>query len=386
MERSIYCSLSELQDLYEYDNRNPVDWLPMVIGRLDSVYALSDQQAPIADEETFLSLYDGSTSQVGKSIAKINCLNKWLGDKLKIVTGINDLFPQRFMHGALCKSVAPDIKSLGRFGIEAIDDVDDKWVNNLRDHWYEDTVKDVEFSWKSFFGGELPTSNSVLFVDRYLFAKKIYGAYNVGSVLRAIIPHDYDQVYYVTIVFELNSLEWRDKEKFESSKLEEKDVEEINSIGNTICNALPKDKRVCLDFIAVFDPKSKRRLDRDTVDEEWNKLHNATHDRRIVSNYFQVMATQAISTTRRNNDRFVATYSQRIMYESLLSEIDNPRQNKKFIPFFTIETRLNDFSKCLYNAPAWAYCCFHFDQDNRQLMLCFKDSLSNPLLSLEKQG
>lgn len=389
MKRSIYCSLSELQDLYEYNNTcNPADWRPMILRNLDSVYALSDEKTSPSDESTFISFADGSTSQVGNPIAKISYLNEWLGERLTIVTGIEEIFPQRFLNGALCKSVAPDLNALGRLGIEAIDDIDDKWVKSLREHWYEDTVQNKGFTWEAFFGNSLPASNSAVVVDRYLFFKMRNGAFNVGSILNSIIPDDYDQQYNVTIVFELNSLEWRqeekkkDKRKLLPNKLVKKDIEDINLIGKIICQAVHHNKQVCLDFIAVLDPKEKEdKMGRDASYFKWANLHNATHDRRIITNNYLVMATQAISSSCNKGGKILATYSQRIMFESLLSEVDNQRQ--KIIPFFSIETQLRGLSDRLSRAPVDSYCCFHFDQENSQLRDCGLDSLRNPLLSVE---
>lgn len=397
MERSIYCSLSELWTMYDSDRSGRKDdWRPKVIKELDTVFAFTEdeeylQNNTLEDEKSFIAAFDGVTRPKDNIFAKKYELYDWLGGKgkLKFVKDIRSHFPDMFLNGAICKSVATDINAVKRFGIEAIDDSNDKWVASLREHWYEDTIQAKCFSWMQFFG-QVPASNSVVMIDRYLFVKKQNGAFNVGSILNSIIPDDYDHQYNVTIVFELNSLEWRQEEKKKDkrrllpNKLVKEDVEDISFISNSICQAIRKNKQVCLNFIAVLDPKEQKQYDKDTSYLRWKNLHNATHDRRIITNYFRVKASQAISATWEDSGK--ACYSQNITYESLLSEIDNPRQNFSFIPFISIRDYLKDLSKFLRNAPVWAYCCFHFDLENNHLMLCGLDSLRSPLLSVEKQG
>lgn len=388
MERSIYCSLSELQSLYDSENKNPgdkSDWRPSILKELDAVFAYTEddsyfQKLSSIDERSFLSAFDGTTPLSDISFAKKQYLNEWLGGRLRPVKDIQGYFPDSFLNGAICRSVSSkSCDDLNNNGVEYIDDIDDKWVSRLRDHWYEDTDNSSTFSWRDFLGKGLPTSNAVVIIDRYLFAKSYNGSKNVESILEAIIPKNFARTYYVSIIFELGAAEWRNDKK--NGVVKARDVEELNTINTRILSSFKKRGiKVNIELIAVVKPKEE--CSRVVGYSEWKNLHNATHDRKILTSYFQVMATHAISASYVKTN--YAASSQRITYESLLSDVDNPKQNKKYVPFFAIRRQLDYLSDCLIIAPPQSYRCYRFDRVKFGISECELNALRNPLLRFNR--
>lgn len=384
MERSIYCSLSELQTLFENSESNG-DWRAEIVKEIDSVFAYTEddifvQGLSSIDEETFLASFDGTSLKTGMSLAKKHYLNEWLGGRLRPVKSILDYFPNAFQNGAICKSVASvGCDELNKNGIEYIDDIEDKWVSSLRDHWYEDTDSSSLFSWKDFLRKGLPTSNSVVIIDRYIFAKSYNGSKNVEAILDAIIPENFARTYYVSIIYEYGAAEWRNDRDIKGVKA--RDEEEIDSINKRIRFAFNKRGiNVNIEFIAVVKPKENCYKIVD--DSGWRNLHNATHDRKILTGFFQVMATHALAAANSNTNK--ATSFQRITYESLLSDVDNPKQQRKYVPFFAIRRQLDYLYDCLISAPPKSYHCYRFDRGKFGIAECGLNTLRNPLLRFNR--
>lgn len=383
MERSIYCSLSELQTLFENSESNG-DWRAEIVKEIDSVFAYTEDDSFLrglssVDEESFMASFDGTTPKIGISLAKKHYLNEWLGGHLRPVKGILDFYPNAFQNGAICKSVASvGCDELNKNGIEYIDDVNDKWISSLRDHWYEDTDNSCLFSWKDFLKKGLPTSNSVVIIDRYIFAKSYNGSKNVEAILDAIIPENFARTYYVSIIFEYGAAEWRNDMKNEGVKPRDEDA--IDTINKRIRLAFNKRGiNVNIEYIAVVKPPKESRY-RIVGYSEWKNLHNATHDRKILTGFFQVMASHALAAAYPNN----ATSSQRITYESLLSDVDNPKQKRKYVPFFAIRRQLDYLYDCLISAPPQSYHCYRFDRGKFGIVECGLNTLRNPLLRFNR--
>ena len=389
MERALYCSLSELIRLHDSFDSNPRDWRLRILKELDSVYAYTDDPNYLfvpskMDEQTYLSYFDGTTLPSIKALAfsKRMALNEWLGHKMVPVKSMSGLFPERLNNGAVCKSIVNDDGMVGRNGVELIDDINDKWATNLRSFWSMDTVFGEPFSWSDFFGGGVPTSSAAVIVDRYIFKNDVRtGVNNLTSILQKIVPENYERQYAVTFLFQYSETMMWGKDKVEL-------LEALKRVNKRIALFFIK-KRVkfSINFIAIVFPERGGRDDKKgylslspVAASAWKKLQYFSHDRRILTNYYQVSATFGFSAEHFET----ASSSQRIYFESLLSNVDNPRQKERSIPFYSIPHQLGVLSECLSIVPDCAVHCYGFNPKERSITECKVNMIKNPLIELSR--
>ena len=387
MERSIYCSLSELQTLFENSGSN--DWRHTILKELNSIFAYTDnesfcQNASSMDEDAFIAAYDGTTPMAGNSFAKKQYLDVWLQGNLKPVKSIKGLFPDKLINGVVCRSVDPGLGDLANAGIETIDDINDKWASNLRTHWYEELFKGDPFSWNDFLRGKVPTSSSMVIIDRFLFKVALFGAENVKSILKSIIPSGFTGEYTVSLIFEYSpSTKWKEGEPEIPMR---KAIQKVNSIILTSLNI----KKINIEYIAIEKPPTGRMsYSAMPGDKSWRDLYNFTHDRKILTNYYQIISTHGFSAVYNTceNGYYTprANSFQRVIFETLLSEIDNPQQRSisRSIPFYTIPRQLHYLSDALLNAPVDRIHCYkHVTGDWKLSPSCSLCSIHNPLLEI----
>lgn len=150
--------------------------------------------------------------------------------------------------------------------------------------------EDVKTNWGSLLFSEyVSPSNSLIFIDRYLFSddsngiKSEDGINNVFDVLNKILPPSLDKEYHVLLVFDASTLP--------------KPHINDNSTENTRYTPF---KRISTQINSL-----KKRLNRpyniviETVSVDCNcGYYNETHNRRILSNYFIIRAEHSLKAFR----------------------------------------------------------------------------------------
>ena len=143
-----------------------------------------------------------------------------------------------------------------------------------------------------FLSGNVSPSNSLVFVDRYLFSKDSNGITsqdgidNVFEILNHILPTSLDVDYHVMLVFDATTLE--------------------TALGDTFAN------------ISTSINRLKRRLNRpyqiiiETLSIDHNDMnYDETHNRRVLSNYFLVRAEHSLKAFRADK----SLYSQSLWFD-----------------------------------------------------------------------
>jgi len=139
------------------------------------------------------------------------------------------------------------------------------------------------------FSDYVSPSNSLIFIDRYLFSedsnglKSEDGINNVFDILNKILPHTLDKEYHILLVFDASTL----------SK------SPLNNNSNANESYTPF-KRISTQINSL-----KKRLNRtyniviETVSIDHNcGYYSDTHNRRILSNYFIIRAEHSLKAFR----------------------------------------------------------------------------------------
>lgn len=147
--------------------------------------------------------------------------------------------------------------------------------------WSITTLPSKKRNWRNLLDREKVPSNSLIIIDRYLFASEIgetiQDAYdNLAAIMDMLIPRHLKTSYHIFILFD------------------------IKPIKPAECTGLTE--------IASKINKIKRRLGRDfPIDVELFSMdgnsykYEETHDRRILSNYFTITASHKIKAFRNDS-------------------------------------------------------------------------------------
>ncbi len=207
----------------------------------------------------------------------------------------------------------------------------------LRREWTKDVIHGQNYSWKLFFErlhiGFVPPSNSLVIIDRYLFAynsefKTDYrnGIRNVYAILNEILPasfYDNSVDYQVLIVF--------DDTKVSRNITVKNIAERLNKAKSK----LNRPYNITIEFLTITSEYS-------------NDVYSETHDRIIISNYFMIHASHGFSAfqpEKGDDDKLIfgadsyASWSQRLEFESIYYGIDNEDQGTE-LPIKLCERRL----------------------------------------------
>lgn len=330
--------------------------------------------------------------------------------KIKIVSKLN---PEDLINGATSSSsLTPEkIDDFYNHGVYVINAGDEE-LEDLQRGWYDNPKPDKQnpYSWSEFLCRPLPTSNSALLADRYLFqnGSEIECAKQVSTLLNGIIPKHFQGDYHVTILFEVDQLydkellktlkdtsdEWNKADKQfngikdpqEKNKAKNAYFQHIKEIKKRrydtkdkmtkfikerlgrICQNIISDlsfKNVKLDFIAIkdFGPYSYNRFEEkpltgwDFFNSKWCELDYFTHDRLVITNYFWISATGALAVVKKDNKtKEVSTRRQHIALYTLFHGVKNKDQKKEYLPYNAMERYLDDLYSLVQLAPENSYC------------------------------
>lgn len=153
-------------------------------------------------------------------------------------------------------------------------------------------------------------------------------------------------------------------------------VQYLQNICSAIYNNL-KYKKVSLDFIAVKNPNKRynqpaRRYSREewkSLKRKWSKLHYHSHDRCVITNYYWIIATGELTISQEDVMTHVeyASRRQHIGLYTLFHGVNNPDQNEDYIPFYAINSYLNDLYEFIRNAPSFSYMCLRYNSKDGKL-------------------
>jgi len=448
MERSLFCSIDNLQDLrahgasdwryrilksgitsIQVSKKDVTDKIPTVslkeYGNLfDDVNGFL--HANIQTKQEFIDLEEGLAINPSiRSAHQIFAMCQAYGESR--VTYANELHFDNFINGAICKrGVYDNLSEFEKKGVFVIDTQADNELKSLQRGWYEDPIPDISkpYSWSHFLGRPLPTSNSAIITDRYLFKadERTNGSFvnregQLAGLLNQIIPDDFDDEYHITYLFEydqlcdpnllrrfdklceqenkiraqkesetdgrvLQELDERIKQTIhqrEELKVQIKDsaVQYLQNICTAIYNDL-KYKKVSLDFIAVRNPQKiynqpTQRYSREewkSLKRKWSKLHYHSHDRCVITNYYWIIATGELTVSQEDLKTHVeyASRRQHIGLYTLFHGVNNPDQNEDYIPFYAINSYLRDLYEFIQIAPSFSYMCLRYNSKDGKLI------------------
>lgn len=394
MERAFYCKYDSLRHYCEDEN----SWQFSFLKSLPSIHVQTAEEVRVP--KSFEEYKDMDEGRSGGALATIENFK----DKLNCpIIPINDSLSIEYGSIANCIfdgiSIPKEVRDF--CGVEVLDNS----FAPLQRHWFQNVDKGSHFTWDSFFKqGKIPSSNSVIIMDRYLLKVGINkrkdhkgettetilewykrGGKNIAEILKAIIPQSFSGTYNVLVVFDDKQIE-----KMTQSK-EFIPVEEALTIVSRFVQsklALKNCQGVNLEFLAIHDGLSEQELPKGINEDEkmthfyLKELYKLTHDRRLITNYYMVNATHGWDAT----DKSTSTETQTFYFDAILSGMGNPDQMdylKKSIPINYVQSFINSFVQQLSLAKVSSYKCFRFE-DN-ELCRIGIESLKNSVLRMSSR-
>lgn len=198
-------------------------------------------------------------------------------------------------------------------------------ANPLFKEAIEKNVEENEqpIGWRALFGlnREVP-SNSLVFVDRYLFANDRTitsqdGIDNVYDILNNVLPKSLGVDYHILIIFDATTLKSTEGDTFQR----------ISTQLNKLTKRLNRPYRIIIETLS---------LDRNT------QYYNETHNRRILSNYFILRVDRSLKAFRNNQ----SLYSQSLWLDCIASK-GIVHQTASDIPAKELSKYLNNIRKAV---------------------------------------
>lgn len=407
MQRSFFCPSDIL--LYSVRLLGSRDWRKKVLRDIDCLYIPDDDlhrylpDIPFSSDESIDSILskfyrnrplpsrqefidadeDLSTMFEFRTTNDIETILEDYGDRIMHAPSLTG---RELSNGAFCKSLCERVSAAEHSVFEF--DEDDPQVKPLQRGWYDepDPVQECDdensnqYSWKEFFINEPPVSNSVVIIDRYIFQSKksapeeylASGAKQIAEILNGIIPKQFHDTYYVTVVFEYNQLignsRWENPTPI---------AECLKNISKLIVESTIY-QNVQLNYIAIKDPNKEQWFVKNDI---WRSLHGISHDRRIITNYYWIIATAALNVSEVDEgNKEVASRFQHIELYSLFRGVDNPDQKTSVIPFYKIKKYLGLLVDYLKSSPSKAYICYAYNKQLKQIKKGSEQLIQNNLL------
>lgn len=175
-------------------------------------------------------------------------------------------------------------------------------------------------------------SNSLIIIDRYLFAKRgktggeKEGLKNLYNIIDNILPHTLSEKisYHILVVFD--SLKNNSRTDFKN----------ISEKINDFKNKLGRKYQIIIETISISDPNSVRSV----LSE--SELYYKTHNRRIISNYFIIRAEHSLTAF----DESKGLCTQVISFDWAVSK-GILRSKNSDIPAKSIFNTLNDIKDAI---------------------------------------
>lgn len=223
----------------------------------------------------------------------------------------------------------------------------------LKLEWSEPLAFNQEYSWHRFFTDEgrdmakIP-SNSLIIIDRYLFADFDLGIYNLCRILDEILPTNYDDDYHILIVADPTEF----KRPFYSPKNKKKNktMVDVEIAAGEIFNAISTLRN---QFMLQVELLALEAFEGDRVtlgDKIHYDVYSDTHNRRIVSNTFIIRAEHKFCAIKKyKNTILQSNASQTIWFDANYSGVDKKYQNIHSLPVKVAEGIIKTLSKIVDN-------------------------------------
>lgn len=212
MARTFHCSYNTLKTICEGEP----SWRLKVLQSFDSIHVKEDKDYPPLSEEDYIRMTRGDISApeyIGDIRADLDTLQKQYNlprTRLSSCMDIHDI--DRHANDVVMAETLNDLEDFPPSGIIILSKTD---FLQLKRRWDDRTYKDDAFCWNTFFTRTIPTSNSIMIIDRYLFqsfpnCRDKYleeGTMNAADILYKAIPNDFKGEYRVLFVFDRKQIE-----------------------------------------------------------------------------------------------------------------------------------------------------------------------------------
>lgn len=210
--------------------------------------------------------------------------------------------------------------------------------------WEEPLRINQDYSWHNFFTDEgrdmskIP-SNSLIIIDRYLFANFDQGLDNIRDILDEILPKTFSGDYHIMIISDPAEF----KRYNESTgvmtlmKTETAALELYETISN-IRDQYP----LQVELLALSAFKGKRFS---SSDKTHFNVYSDSHNRRIISNTFVIRAEFKLSAIREIGGCLKSSASQTIWFDANFAGVDKKYQNIHSLPIKVAENIIDTLSK-----------------------------------------
>lgn len=201
----------------------------------------------------------------------------------------------------------------------------------LKIGWEETLRADEEYSWNRFFTDEgrdmskVP-SNSLIIIDRYLFAEFFRAKDNVCSILEEILPRTFDDTYHILFIADPSQFKKKSKDK---------QLLDTQFVATELYNAIMSVRRpyhIIVELLAL-QPIENYNWQRATDREKAHfNIYNITHNRRIVSNTFVIRADHKLCAIKQWNGIQLSNTSQTIRFDANFSGVKEKKQKAHSLP------------------------------------------------------
>lgn len=225
------------------------------------------------------------------------------------------------------KDKAQEIQN--RFGVicQSVNDMNEKFLTLV--DIYKNTETGGSYS-KIFPLGNLLPSNSLILVDRYLFAsgtgENLDDAYeNILDIMDAFMPINFDDEYHVCIIFNMDTVKDCDvKSLLKSDKSEDFTEDERQKAFEKLSTRINKLKNEY-----VKKHKYNVSIELLSCDNRDKISYDKTHDRYIISNYYFITATWKLKAFREEKALKNQTFTALSLYAK---GIGKPVERQSDIP------------------------------------------------------
>lgn len=209
--------------------------------------------------------------------------------------------------------------------------------------WEEPLKVNQPYSWNRFFTdagrdmSKVPT-NSLIIIDRYLFANFDQGLDNICEILEEVLPKSFSDEYHILIISDPTEFKRYNESSKQKEPLRLEDAaEEIHqAIIDLRCQYT-----LNVELLALSSFKGKRQSPSEKV--HFN-VYSDSHNRRIISNTFVIRAEHMLCAIKEYNGILQSNASQTIWFDANFAGVDKKYQNIHSLPIKVAETIIETLS------------------------------------------
>jgi hypothetical protein len=209
--------------------------------------------------------------------------------------------------------------------------------------WEEPLKINQPYSWHSFFTdagrdmSKIP-SNSLIIIDRYLFANFDQGLDNICEILDEILPKTFSGDYHILIISDPAEFKrYNDSTGAMTVLKTEAAATELYDALSNIRDQYPLE----IELLALSAFKGKRQS---SSDKTHFNVYSDSHNRRIISNTFVIRAEHKLSAIKEFGGRLQSNASQTIWFDANFAGVDKKYQNIHSLPIKVAENIIDTLS------------------------------------------